>query len=210
MITFKLNNQQLQIPTSWEEVTFAQYLQIFDLDNDVIKLVSVFTNKDYEYVKKAIFVNLDKLLESLSFLNTPHEIPTYSPTCGPYTLPANNKGQFNIQYESLGQFEDARQAMNKVAGKSMQEHTKAYGKYVAIYLQKIRDGEYDPQKVDAMEVEVQNFPALQVCSLGQFFFVKLKTLLNGTRKTSPPTPQSRKKSKRVLKPSKRSSGHTRK
>jgi hypothetical protein len=210
MITFKLNNQQLQIPTSWEEVTFAQYLQIFDLKDDVVKLVSVFTNQDYEKLKKATIVGLDRLLEALSFLNTPHEIPTYSPTCGPYTLPANSKGQFNIQYESLGQFEDARQAMNKVAGKSMQEHTKAYGKYVAIYLQKIRDGEYDPQKVDAMEVEVQNFPALQVCSLGQFFFVKLKTLLNGTRKTSPPTPQSRKKSKRVLKPSKRSSGHTRK
>jgi hypothetical protein len=210
MITFKLNNQQLQIPTSWEEVTFAQYLQIFDLKDDVVKLVSLFTNQDYEQLKKATIVGLDRLLEALSFLNTPHEIPTYSPTCGPYTLPANSKGQFNIQYESLGQFEDARQAMNKVAGKSMQEHTKAYGKYVAIYLQKIRDGEYDPQKVDAMEVEVQNFPALQVCSLGQFFFVKLKTLLNGTRKTSPPTPQSRKKSKRVLKPSKRSSGHTRK
>jgi hypothetical protein len=210
MITFKLNNQQLQIPTSWEEVTFAQYLQIFDLKDDVVKLVSVFTNQDYEKLKKATIVGLDRLLEALSFLNTPHEIPTYSPNCGPYTLPANSKGQFNIQYESLGQFEDARQAMNKVAGKSMQEHTKAYGKYVAIYLQKIRDGEYDPQKVDAMEVEVQNFPALQVCSLGQFFFVKLKTLLNGTRKTSPPTPQSRKKSKRVLKPSKRSSGHTRK
>jgi hypothetical protein len=210
VITFKLNNQSLQIPASWNEVTFAQYLQIFDLKDDVVKLVSLFTNQDYEQLKKATIVGLDRLLEAISFINTPHEIPTYSPTCGPYTLPANNKGQFNIQYESLGQFEDARQAMNKVAGKSMQEHTKAYGKYVAIYLQKIRDGEYDPQKVDAMEVEVQNFPALQVCSLGQFFFVKLKTLLNGTRKTSPPTPQSRKKSKRVLKPSKRSSGHTRK
>jgi hypothetical protein len=210
MITFKINNQSLQIPTSWNEVTFAQYLQIFDLKDDVVKLVSVFTNQDYEKLKKTTIVGLDKLLEALSFLNTPHEIPTYSPTCGPYTLPANNKGQFNIQYESLGQFEDARQAMNKVAGKSMQEHTKAYGKYVAIYLQKIRDGEYDFNKIESMEVEVQNFPALQVCSLGQFFFVKLKTLLNGTRKTSPPTPRSRKKSKRVLKPSKRSSGHTRK
>jgi hypothetical protein len=210
MITFKLNNQQLQIPTSWEEVTFAQYLQIFDLKDDVVKLVSLFTNQDYEQLKKATIVGLDRLLEAISFINTPHEIPTYSPTCGPYTLPANSKGQFNIQYESLGQFEDARQAMNKVAGKSMQEHTKAYGKYVAIYLQKIRDGEYDFNKVESMEAEVQNFPALQVCSLGQFFFVKLKTLLNGTRKTSPPTPQSRKKSKRVLKPSKRSSGHTRK
>jgi hypothetical protein len=210
MIQFKLNGQSFSAPTSWEEVTFKQYLEIFNLNGDLLQVVSLFSGADYETVKKATVIGLDKLLEALSFLNTPHEIPTYSPTCGPYTLPANSKGQFNIQYESLGQFEDARQAMNKVAGKSMQEHTKAYGKYVAIYLQKIRDGEYDPQKVDAMEVDVQNFPALQVCSLGQFFFVKLKTLLNGTRKTSPPTPQSRKKSKRVLKPSKRSSGHTRK
>lgn len=209
MITFKINDRSIQIPVSWNEVTFAQYLELFSLGDDTIQLVAIFTGMDYDTLKRASIIGLDRLYEVLSFINTPPVIPPYSPTCGPYSLPANSKGQFNIQYESLGQFEDARHIMNKLNGQIL-EHTKAYGKYVAIYLQKIKDGKYDPLKVPDMEAEVQNFPALEVISLGQFFFLKLKNSLNGTKKTSLPTAQVPKKSKRVGRSSKRSSRATRK
>lgn len=208
MITFKLNNQSLNIPTTWNEVTYAQYLKVFDLKDDVIQLVAIFTGQDYDYLKSATILGLDRLLDALSFINKPPSFPGYVDQCGPYKLPANSKGQFNIQYESLGQFEDARREMMKV--KNIVDQTKAYGKYVAIYLQKIRDKEYDYQKAVEMEEEISSYPAYQVIVLGAFFFLKLTTSLNGTVKTSRPTLPTRKKSKRVLKPSKRSSGHTRK
>lgn len=209
MITFKVNDSSIQVPVSWIEVTYSQYLQMFTLKDDTIQLISIFTGIEYETLKTATVLGLDRLYEVLSFVNTPPVIPPYSPTCGPYTLPPNSKSQFNIQYESLGQFEDARQAMNKTTG-NLYEHTKAYGRYVAIYLQKIRDGKYDPLKVPDMEAGVQNFPALEVISLGQFFFLKLKSSLNGTVKTSLPITPPQKKSKRVGRNSKRSSRATRK
>jgi hypothetical protein len=209
MINFKINDLSIPIPTDWPDVKFKQYLEIFNLKDDVLQLVSIISGQDYEYLKSATIIGLDRLLQAISFINIPPVIPPYPPTCGPYSLPANSKGQFNIQYESLGQFEDARQAMNKTTG-NLYEHTKAYGKYVAIYLQKIRDGKYDPLKVPDMEAGVQNFPALEVISLGQFFFLKLKSSLNGTVKTSLPITPPQKKSKRAGRNSKRSSRATRK
>lgn len=209
MITFKLNGQPLKVPSSWEEVTFAQYIQMFDLKDDVIQVVSIFTGLDTETLRKSTVIGLDRLLESLSFINKAPVFPTYVDQVGPYNIPSNAKGQFNIQYESLGQFEDARAVMNKLNGQLI-DHTKAYSRYVAIYLQKIKDGEYDPLKVPVMEEELMNYPAYQIITLGSFFFVKLKTSLNGIPKTSRPTPRSRKKSPRVLKPSKGSSARTRK
>jgi hypothetical protein len=207
MITFKLNNQSIQVPTTWDEVTFTQYLKVFDLKDDTIQMVAIFTGMDYELLKKAEIIGLDRLLQAISFINKPPSIPTYTGKCGPYLLPTNSKGQFNIQYESLGQFEDARQVMNKLT--NITEHTKAYAKYVAIYLQKVKDGKYDPLKVADVEAEVQTLPAMEVLSLGQFFFLKLKTSLSGTPIISQPTAPSRKKSKLVSKVSKRNSAHTR-
>lgn len=209
MIQFKLNGKSIPIPTSWGDVTFSQYLQVFDLKDDVIQLVSIFTRLEYDQLKTSTILGLDKLLEAISFINTQPVFPDYVSECGPYSIPGNSKGQFNIQYESLGQFEDARKVMNGLNG-NIKAHTEAYGKYVAIYLQKIRDKEYNPNKVEEMERELQNYPAYQVITLGSFFFVKLRILFGGIVKTSPPTPRKRKKSKRVLTPSKRSSGATRK
>lgn len=209
MIKFKINGASKDIPTSWNDVTFKQYLEIFNVKDDILQLVSIFSGTDYEILKTAQIIGVEKLLEAISFANEQIKFPDYVDHCGPYRIAANSKGQFNIQYESLGQFEDARKIMNGLNG-SIKLHTEAYGKYVAIYLQKIKDGTYDPQKVEDMENELQNYPAFQVITLGSFFFVKLRILFGGIPRTSPATPPTRKKSKRVLKPSKRSSGATRK
>lgn len=209
MITFKLNNQSLNIPTAWAEVTYDQYLKLLSMPDDTIYLVSVLTGQEYEVLKSAIISGLDKVLEALSFINKPPEFPTYIDQCGPYKIPANKEGQFNIQYESLGQFEDMRQAMLK-RDKSTLGHMQAYGRYVAIYLQKLRDTTYDPKRVPELEEEIKNFPAYQVMALGAFFFLRLNGSLSGTKKTSPPTTPPQKKSKRGSKSSGRNSVHTRK
>lgn len=208
MITFKLNGKSLQIPTSWNEITFNQYLQVFELKDDVIQLVSIFTGQDYEYLKNATIIGLDKLLEAISFINRPPEFPDYVDKCGPYKIEANSKGKFNIQYESLGQFEDARKIMSSLPKGDIKEHTLAYAKYCAIYLQKIRDKEYSPSRANEMTEEVMTYPAYQVITLGSFFFLKLLSSLNGTQVISRTTAPSRKKSKRVLKPSGKSSVST--
>ena len=209
MIQFKLNGQSIAIPTSWNDVTFAQYLKIFEVRDDVIHLVSIFTGLEYDKLKESVIVGLDKLLQALSFTNEIPKFPDYVDQCGPYKIPGNSKGQFNIQYESLGQFEDARRLMNQLTG-DVKQHTAYYAKYVAIYLQKIKDGSYNPNAVEDMEKEIMTYPAYQVITLGAFFFIRLKILSGGIKSNSPTTKPSPKKSKRVLTPSKRSSGATRK
>src|SRR3972149_3170942 len=104
MITFKLNGQSIQIPTTWNEVTFKQYIQMFDLKDDIIQVVAIFTGMEYEYLKNAVIVGLDDILTAISFINSPPVFPGSISEVGPYKIPNNEKGQFNIKHESLAQF----------------------------------------------------------------------------------------------------------
>jgi len=207
MIKFKINDRTINYPSQWEDLTFGQYLQYFNLKGDSIQLVSILSGLDYEYLKGAVIVGLESLLEASKFTLTTPKFETYYPQVGKYKLPANRKGQFDIRFESMGQFEDMRAQMMKKM--DIQEHTAAYGRYVAIYLQKIRDGQYDPAKVEEVQEEVQTFPACEVIAVGQFFFLKLYSLSTGTAKTSLNTPPTPTKSKQDLTNSKRNSASMR-
>ena len=206
MIKFKINGSEINYPSAWEDLTFNQYLQILQLKGDSIQLVSILSGLDYEYLKSATIIGLESLLEASRFIQTKVEFEDYYPTIGPYTLPTNRKGQFDVRFESMGQFEDMRASMAKTTESGF---TEAYARYVAIYLQKIRDKEYDPNKVPEVEEEVKTYRACEVIAMGQFFFLKLYLLSNGTERTSPTTPPSPKKSKPGLTTSKRNSASTR-
>lgn len=204
MIQFKLNGQPLSIPTRWDEFTTDQHLRILDLKEDNMEIVSILTSVDYETLKKSEVNGLEHLIIIASSLM--HNPPAYTGSCdkvGPYTLPKNDKGQFNIQYEILAQFEDMREIMKTcVDDKTV---LKAAPKFVAIYLQKIRDGEYSYSKAMDMVPEVLTYPAQEVLTTGLFFYAKQRILSAGILKTSPPTNQSQKKKKPVSKGSRKSS-----
>jgi hypothetical protein len=201
---FKINDQPYNIPTSWSEVTFKQYVEMLDLKDDTYQLINIFTGIPRETLEKAAIIGLDTLLNALAFINKPPVFPGSVSKVGPYTIPNNSKGQFNIQHESLAQYEDMRQVMKGLPPSDTKAHVKAYLKYVAIYLQKIKDGEYKPLRVAEMEDELENYPAFEVCTLGAFFFLKLWSFSTGIQKTSPSTSPSRKRSKRVTTGSKKS------
>jgi len=201
VINFKLNGKPILIPTQWIEVTYAQYIKLLTLKDDTIELVAIFTDMEYEQLKKMVIVGLDQILTALSFINTKPEFPGSVSECGPYKIPNNSSGAFDIQFESLGQFEDMRHVM-----KQELPVLQAYGKYVAIYLQKIRDNEYNPLVVPEIEQEILGYPAYQVITLGAFFFLKLTNSFSGTTKDSRNTPPNQRRksstgSKRRLVPS---------
>jgi hypothetical protein len=203
MIKFKLNGKTIQVATSWDELTFSQYLRVLQFKDDYLEVVSCLAGIDYEILKTSTINGLESIISSSSFMNTPPVFPGYVENVGPYKLPGGN-GKFNIQMESLAQIEDMRAILKTC--KDVQTITEAFPKFVAIYVQKIRDGEYSYSKAMDMEKEIQSMPAKEVIVTGSFFYVKLRSLLNGTAVTSPPTPQIPKKSKRVLKRSAKSSG----
>ena len=170
--------------------------------NTYYKLIAIFTGMPEESIRKADEAgkinNIDKILSALNFLKTPAKFDKVTTEIGPFKLPLNHKKEFNIQFESLGQFEDMRARMLKVPDNDALELVNAYPSYIAIYLQKIRDGKYSNDKAKAMEAEIWQYPAHQVITLGSFFLIKLVNLLRGTQATSPTTNQNPKKKKPVL------------
>jgi hypothetical protein len=188
MITIKLNNEPHEFPTSWADVTYSQWVALMELPDNTMEYVSLFTGIPIDTLKKMQIIGLDSLLNALSFLNTKPEMPGSVLKCGKYPIPEF----FNIQQESLGQFEDMRDTFKKMDN-TIIGIIKSYKTYVAIYLQKIRDGVYDHTKVPSMEREVDSMPGMEVITLGSFFFLKLRSLSNGTPITFPLTKQSQKK-----------------
>lgn len=201
-----LNGKPIKITDSWEKTTLAQYLRIMKLKNDTIELLSIITGLEYNYLKNAKIKGLEKLLYAASFINTPPGVPIDVKKIGGFKLPLNHKGIFDIQFESLAQFEDMRTVMDSTDVKDTQALTESYAKYCAFYVQKLRDGEYDGDKALSMVPEIHTYPALEVIAAGSFFFVRLWSLLHGTAKTSPNSAPARKKP--TGKRSKRNSGHT--
>lgn len=191
---FKLNGRYIPVANSWDDLSFNGYYRVMKLKADDYKeVISILTGFDAETLAAAEITGLETILSAASFLNTPPVFEGYTPTIGKYTLPSNNAGQFNIQFESLGQFEDMRVIMK--ACTDIHTLVEAYPKFVSIYLQKIRDGGYDPEKAKAMVEEIKALPAKEVIILGGFFYLKLTSLLPGTRTNSQPPSQSPKKSK---------------
>jgi len=209
MIQFKLNGKELNFPSSWLDTTFGQYIAIMENKSGTMGLISIFTGIDIQTLKKAKIEGLDMVIQSLSFIR---EVPKFEATAtqiGKYKLPLNSKGVFDVQFESLGQFEDMKQIMMGVPEKDMVAHTKSYANYAAIYIQKLRDGEYDEDKAKLMIPEVMEMPAHEVITAGSFFFLKLLNLLTGTTTSSQATNPKLKKSKPVSRSFKDSSVPTR-
>lgn len=199
MIDFKLNDKKVRIPSSWDDVSMKQYLSILNGEiKDTSDTIALFTGIDPATIKKATIIGLDKVIGALSFLNTVPDFSKRVDKIGGYNLPKD------IQFESLAQFEDMRAIIKTCA--DIKSITNAYPKMVAIYLQKIRDGEYDYSKAMTMAEEVLTYPAKEVITVGAFFYVKLTSLSLGTPATSPPTTQSQKKSKPALRKSVKRSG----
>jgi hypothetical protein len=212
MINFKLSGKPVSIASSWDDIKMRQYIRILSLKDDLMEAVSICLEVPTETLQGSEIIGLEDILIAISFLSTAPQVPGYTSKVGKYTLPVTKDDRFDIQFESLAQFEDMRQVMKRIKivdGKyDIQSLTTSYSHFVAIYLQKIRDGKYNPQAIESMLAEVEEMPALEVISAGSFFFLKLMSLSSGTPANSRPTNQTPKKSKRVSKGSAKPSART--
>jgi hypothetical protein len=209
MIEFKLNGKKISIPSKWEDLTFKQYVYYMETKGTIPEILSLFTGIDQETISKATITGLEEVITALSFLNTKAEFNSKPDKVGKYKLPLNSNGEFDIRFESLGQFEDMRKALEKSSNAGGTQFVNAYALYIAIYLQKIRDGDYDYIKALEMIPEIELMPAHEVISVGSFFTVKLLSLLTGTTNSFPATSQTMKKSKPVFQSSPKRSAATR-
>lgn len=210
MIKIVINKKPIQFPTCWDDLTFKQYLATFHVERQV-QAISLFTGIDEDILKKAQIPGVDVLVEATKFIWSAPNFKDKYEKIGPYPWPVNKKGIFDIQIESLGQFEDMRLIMNQKIEEAVETErvirfVEKYPKYIAIYLQKIRDKEYDHNKAMEMAEEIMSYPAGEVVTLGSFFILRLRSLLPGTGVASQTSPPIRKKSKAASKTSKKGLG----
>lgn len=207
MITFNLNGKKINCPSTWDDLTFDQYERLTTVGDDNIELLSILTGIPRETLAKATIKGADQVIASLEFISSPPDWNQPVKQVGQYKLPVNKKGIFDIQFESLAQFEDMRKMFQKV--KDWKELTKIYPEMVAIYLQKIRDKEYSYDAAIEMATEIRQYKAREVVGCGSFFTLKLLNLSSITKTTSRTTNQNPKKFKPVSRSSKKRSGRTR-
>lgn len=206
MITFKFKGQTISVATEWHELTYKQYLLILDTDGDLLKEISALTGVDYDLLKSADKINgVEHLIAASAFLRHEPQLNAFPDMIGKYKLPKNSEGTFDIQFESLAQFEDMRQLLIKAT--DLKSQLRNYPSYIAIYLQKVRDGKYDFNKADEMVKEIEGYSCIEVLTIGTFFFSKLTSLLSGIQSNSPKPPTIRKRN--IGQRSRKSSGRTR-
>lgn len=208
MIKFKLNGKSINVASSWDDLTFEQFLKLLDLKDDSLQAVSIASGLDYEILKTTPILGLETILQAIRFIQQPCKYPDTTKQIGQYKLPLDLKGEFNPQFKRLDQFEDMRKIMI-VSDKGVKSITEAYASYCAIYLQELRDKEYSYSKAMAMVDEVKQMPAREVIPAGSFFLIKLLSLSTGIKTTSPTTNLKSKRSKQGSQKSKKSSGRTR-
>lgn len=171
-ITLELNGVKLEkdIPTRWEEVSFKQFLALLKCEDDIVKIISLFTEIDEETLKKAKIYNLEIIINLLSFLKTEMDL-TVPDTCLGYKIPKN------LEFESIGQYQDL-----KLEASTMKENdVEKYALFCAIYA----TSPYDFKEAEKKKDEFLNAPCGEVVAIGNFTLLKLVELSSGIKVKSP-------------------------
>lgn len=179
MITFKIQGAKYQLPTSWGDVTYQQYVALLSLPDSLLHQINLFTKIGLDVLFTAELRNLEKISMALSFINLSPKFEG-QPTrmVGKYLLPKD------CTVESLAQFEDLRGLCNKrPADLSTKENQVLFSELCleacAVYVQKIKDGKYDSSKVEAVKDELRTESCVEVIQTGSFFLFKpLHTSMN--------------------------------
>lgn len=180
MITFKIQGDKYQIPTAWSDVTYSQYIQLLSLQPTIANRINLFTQIGLDKILKAKLKNLESISLALSFLDVPFEAKLGATNVGKYPVPKD------VTLESVGQFEDLRALCNRrPPDLSTTANQTLFAdlclEACAIYIQKVKDKEYDSEKVQWVKEELKKESCIQVIQTGSFFLFKPLHLQMTTR-----------------------------
>lgn len=158
------------IPTSWDPVTFRQYIELVDVQGDPNGVLSAFTGIEAETLKRVKIVGLDAILHAISFVNVPPA------NTKPATI-LGYKVSKDLEFETTGQFKDAQMVIGSM---SLTPETKVLSKedqlkyldIVAIFaMPDYLDATAEQQKEFALKF--LDAPCSEVLAIGNFTLLKL-------------------------------------
>lgn len=165
-----------EVPTMWEQVTFHQFVELAKIGDVPSKIISLFTGVDHEVLRKAKIFNLDIVLSTLAFLQTPMKM-TVPKKLFHYDLPDN------LEFMSTAQYEDLKLAADKMSVKpedavlNMQKYPLMLATYCA--------EPYSWERAEKISKELWNAPCPEVIGGGNFIWAKLLELKTNTKLISP-------------------------
>jgi hypothetical protein len=168
-VTITLNGvkETIEIPTSWGQVKFGEFMKVTKAGGDFVEVLAVFTKTDAETLRKALIVNLDLVIAAFGFMKSPIQ-PVFNHKILGYDVPKD------LGFETVGQFADAKKAIEGT------KDCESYPLICAIYACKSKHGVYDWEKAEAMKDEFMNAPAVEVLAIGNFTLMKLAALIQST------------------------------
>lgn len=197
------------IPISWEQVTFGQFLELGKCGNNKIKQIAFFTGTDYELLRKARIVDIDTVLNVLNFLTVRHEL-LHIDDEHPLTLEIITRHlpkkilkyalPKDLKSEEVQLYLDLQNYVFETGKLPKEEQLARYTIYCAIYACSAPNayGKYDWEYAEKMKDEFLHAPCVEVLAVGNFTLLKLIALNLSTGQTSPKASYLIKKFRLVL------------
>lgn len=186
IITITLNGVKVkkEIPDSWDQVTFEQFLKLAQCKSDPAKILSVFTGVKETVLIKSRIQNLGLVVQHLSFLEKPMSVVIPKKIFN-YKIPEN------LEFQSIAQYQDLEAECAKFSQKKEDEieNAKRFPLMVATYC--VED--YSWEAAEKLAPIFYGAPCEEVLAVGNFTLVKLVELKANTKVTYPQgaTPMSK-------------------
>lgn len=161
--------QVIDLPTSWDQVTFRQFLKLDECGDDIVKVIALLTGIEYNTLLKAKIVDMDQVIAMLGFLKKPAQpfIPTS--ICG-YPVPKD------LAFEEVQMFVDLKTYIFETKDKTGLEQLAQYPVYCAVYACSYRYGKYDFQLAEKLSDVFFDAPCTEVLGIGNFTLLRLTGL----------------------------------
>lgn len=178
-VTITLNKHTIHrdIPLSWEQVTFGDFLKLDDCGQDIVKLMALFWRLDYEQLKKAKITGFDAVVAALGFLNKQMHVPEIKSIkeLHGYKLPQN------LEFEEVQQYLDLKACVAEAKDLTPIKQLEKYTLYCAVYACKQWKGSYSIEAAEALAPVFLNAPCTEVMAVGNFTLLRLIGLNVHTR-----------------------------
>jgi hypothetical protein len=176
MYNFLFDNKSIKLPESWSEVAFSQFVKMQSLNeekNTILETLSILSGEPYDSWLLCRDVDIDeKVVPFISFIY--HKVD-FEKLPIPKTINYKGKeykGVKDIGLETFGQKIIFQDYLNK----SLEKETniiQTFPYIVAIYLQPIiTESEFNTDKVEELEKEINEMPVTVVIPLATFFLQK--------------------------------------
>lgn len=158
----RINGEVKEIPTTWSQVSFRKFVRLADAKDDMIKIISVFTDIPEDIIRTAQIKNFDLLVTMLGFMKVEIKMNL------PYTILGLKVPQ-NIEAEAAARYGDIQEIIAKFKEGDDVSNLSNYPLIVATYL---APSPYNFQEAEQIAERLWDAPCGEVMATGNFILRK--------------------------------------